>query len=96
MRRNPAYYLNPLRRLWWRHVRPRRARALRDLRTLLALGQPRGLGPVFVRTPNDRAVAAIWQRLGYAQKWILTDTEYAEQCVLASEIVAEIIAEESA
>ena len=77
-------------------MRPRRARALRDLRTLLALGQPRGLGPRYVRTANDRAVALLWERLGWAQKWLLTDTEYAEQGALADEIVAEIIAEESA
>ena len=94
-RRNPAYFLNPLRRLWWRHVRPRRARELRCAR-MYAIGQPRGLGLVYVRTPMDRRCAAITARLGYAPKWILTDAEYAEQCALANEIVAELIAEESA
>ena len=87
-RRNPAYFLNPLRRLLarWRPVW--RDRVYTEKARLCVVDR--------LTEPELERLRAINEALGYAQKWILTPEEMAEQCALASEVIGEIISEERA
>ena len=85
MTRNPAYYLNRVRRMWYA-MRPRARLALYREKACIASKGTLG-------NAERARLERINARLGWAPKWLLSPEEQAEQIRMADEIIKEILEE---